>query len=75
VWTWHWWLFFTLLIACFFMVAFSRGAMNRANMQTLGDKADYARAFREEPFSIMGGTLVAAAIWAGLFTAIAGFLF
>jgi hypothetical protein len=75
MWTWHWWLFLAAIIPCYFFVGYARGATNEANIEKYGPRGDYKIAFQTEPFAILGGTLIAAAICAAIVTAIAGFLF
>lgn len=49
--------------------------MNASNIRKYGTRADYHNAFRTEPGSIIGGTLMAAAGYAAIVTTVAGFIF
>jgi hypothetical protein len=74
-WTWHWWLFLAAMIPCYILIGFARGAQNESNVRKYGSRADYKAAFRTEPAAIMGGTILAGAVYAAIVTAIAGFIF
>jgi len=75
MWTWHWWLFGIGIVIFLPFIGFVRGSSNQAYIEKHGPRADWQEAFRNEPFGIIGGTLVAAVIYSAIITAVTGFLF
>lgn len=71
VWTWHWWLFILGIIVFIPMAQFSRGAMNAANIERYGDRADYRKNFGSASI----GSVLAGVTYAAMATAVAGFIF
>jgi hypothetical protein len=43
---WNWWVFAAATIVCTCFVMFTRGAMNRSNIERFGTKADYRVGFK-----------------------------
>lgn len=68
---WSWAVFFAALIVCTILVQISRGAMNAANIRKYGPQSDY----RANPSAAFIGSAVAGSIYAGILTALIGFIF
>jgi hypothetical protein len=75
MWTWHWWLFIVLIIPSYGFVLFFRRRMNSYNALAYGMRADVDWQMLFHPVRFRLGSLAAGAIWAAIFTAVAGFWF
>lgn len=66
---WNWILFVVLFFVFTIISLFSRGAMNRKNVETYGGQADY----RNEPGFAFLGSVIAGSIFSACATALIGF--
>ena len=71
--TWRWPVFLVATIVCSGLIALYRVRTNRSYIDDFGPDADYRAAIRTRPSTVIVGTLVAGAIYATIFTTIAGF--
>ena len=68
--TWNWLIFFGSLVPWTILVMFVKGYMNAANVARHGPEADY----RTNPGAAIVGSILAAAVYAAITTAVIGFL-
>jgi hypothetical protein len=75
MWAWHWPVLGVGIVVFYPFIGFLRGSSIETYMEKCGPRPDWQEAFRNEPFAIISGALVAATIYSAIGTAVAGFLF